>query len=274
MTRSRVILSLCLSLSVLGLSACARSGPPAPVDVRGVGSGQSYPGQQVSSNNASSNGGSEVVSGYTPPPGYGASSVSATPLGEVNDAYSQTAAQPAGQGAVVLPPPDSATGASAPTLSPTLGAGTTPASVYTPPTGASVSPSVADATLMGSGPFAWPLRGTILSEFGPQPGGQKNDGLNISAPLGTTVYAAKEGTVSYVGNELKGFGTMILLKHEGGMFTVYAHLSSASVTKGQTISKGQSIGAVGQTGQVTAPQLHFEVRRGSTPLDPRKYLSK
>lgn len=273
MTRSRVILSLCLSLSVLGLSACARSGPPAPVDVRGVGAGQSYPGQQVSSRSAGSSG-TEVVSGYTPPPGYGTSSVTATPLGEVNDAYSQTAAQPAGLGAVVLPPPDSATGASAPTLSPTLGAGTTPASVYTPPTGASVSPSVADATLMGSGPFAWPLRGTILSEFGPQPGGQKNDGLNISAPLGTTVYAAKEGTVSYVGNELKGFGTMILLKHEGGMFTVYAHLSSASVTKGQTVSKGQSIGAVGQTGQVTAPQLHFEVRRGSTPLDPRKYLSK
>ena len=120
--------------------------------------------------------------------------------------------------------------------------------------------------------FAWPLRGTIISRFGSIGKGRSNDGINIKAPLGTLVKAADAGKVVYVGNELKGFGNLILIQHNDGWITAYAHNSSFLVKKGQSVQKGTSIAKVGSSGGVNTPQLHFEVRAGKKPVNPLLYL--
>ena len=120
--------------------------------------------------------------------------------------------------------------------------------------------------------FAWPLRGTIISRFGSIGKGRSNDGINIRVPLGTLVKAADAGKVVYVGNELKGFGNLILIQHNDGWITAYAHNSSFLVKKGQNVQKGTSIAKVGSSGGVNTPQLHFEVRAGKKPVNPLLYL--
>ncbi|MBQ7304450.1 MAG: M23 family metallopeptidase [Alphaproteobacteria bacterium] len=120
--------------------------------------------------------------------------------------------------------------------------------------------------------FAWPVRGRIISGFGTIGKGRKNDGINIKAPLGTDVKAADKGVVAYAGNELKGFGNLILIKHPDGWITAYAHNQKLFVRKGQQVVKGEKIATVGQTGGVDSPQLHFEVRAGKKAVNPRKYL--
>ena len=119
----------------------------------------------------------------------------------------------------------------------------------------------------------WPVHGSIASGFGPKPGGLHNDGINIAAPEGTPVVAAQAGTVAYAGNELKGFGNLILIRHANGWVTAYAHLASMSVKKGDAVKAGQGIGAVGQTGTIDSPQLHFELRHGKDAVDPTGKLS-
>jgi murein DD-endopeptidase MepM/ murein hydrolase activator NlpD len=121
--------------------------------------------------------------------------------------------------------------------------------------------------------FAWPVDGKVVSKFGPKKGGLYNDGINIKAVSGAPVKAAEEGVVAYVGNELRGYGNLIIIKHDKGWITVYAHLLKSQVGKGQEIYKGQEIGAVGQSGNVTFPQLYFGLRKGREALDPEKYLS-
>jgi len=120
--------------------------------------------------------------------------------------------------------------------------------------------------------FLWPLHGDISTKYGPMPGGTQNDGINIKAAEGTPVLAADAGTVAYAGNELRGYGNLILIKHADGWMTAYAHNSKLLVTRGQKVQRGQVIARVGATGAVTEPQLHFEVRRGSRALDPTDYL--
>jgi murein DD-endopeptidase MepM/ murein hydrolase activator NlpD len=123
--------------------------------------------------------------------------------------------------------------------------------------------------------FQWPVRGRVLSEFGSYPGGEKNNGINIAAADREPIRAAADGTVSYAGNELRGYGNLVLIKHDGGYITAYAHADHFVVGKGQWVAKGQVIGYVGSTGDVRVPQLHFEVRRGNhgeTPVDPRQVL--
>lgn len=120
--------------------------------------------------------------------------------------------------------------------------------------------------------FLWPVQGDILSKYGPTAGGTQNDGINIKAAEGTPVVAADAGTVAYAGNELRGYGNLILIKHADGWMTAYAHNSKLLVTRGQKVQRGQVIARVGATGAVTEPQLHFEVRRGSRALDPMDYL--
>lgn len=120
--------------------------------------------------------------------------------------------------------------------------------------------------------FAWPVKGTIISRYGAIGKGRSNDGINIKAPLGTTVKAADSGKVAYAGNELKGFGNLILIQHDDGWITAYAHNSSFLVKKGQRVQKGTPIAKVGSTGGVNTPQLHFEVRSGKKPLNPLAYL--
>ena len=123
-----------------------------------------------------------------------------------------------------------------------------------------------------TGKFVWPVRGTIISGFGNLGRGRKNDGINIKAALGTSVVAADAGVVAYAGNELKGFGNLILIKHPDGWITAYAHNDKLLVSKGQKIKRGEKIATVGSSGGVTSPQLHFEVRAGKKAVNPRTYL--
>ena len=120
--------------------------------------------------------------------------------------------------------------------------------------------------------FAWPVKGSIISDYGPIDKGRNNDGINIKAPLGTPIKAADEGIVAYAGNELKGFGNLILIKHYDGWVTAYAHAESISVKKGQKVLKGTTIGKVGTSGGVSTPQLHFETRAGKKAYNPKAYL--
>ena len=118
----------------------------------------------------------------------------------------------------------------------------------------------------------WPVRGKVLSGFGPKSKGLHNDGINIAASRGSAVRAAESGVVAYAGNELRGFGNLLLIKHAGGWVTAYAHNETLLVKAGDKVSKGQSIARVGSTGNVTKPQLHFELRRGKRAIDPRRHL--
>ncbi len=119
-----------------------------------------------------------------------------------------------------------------------------------------------------AGRFAWPLKGTIIGRFGLQGGGRVNDGLNIAAPTDTPVMAAAPGTVVYAGNEIGVFGGLVLVDHGSGWVTAYGHLGSLNVSKGDRVAAGQTLGSVGETGYVTQPQLHFEIRKDRKPLDP------
>jgi murein DD-endopeptidase MepM/ murein hydrolase activator NlpD len=123
-----------------------------------------------------------------------------------------------------------------------------------------------------SGGFVWPVEGRVLSGFGGKAGGLHNDGLNIAAPRGAPIRAADNGVVAYAGKEIRGFGNLLLIKHDGGLITAYAHADSLLVKRGEVVTRGQVIGKVGKTGNVDSPQLHFEVRRGTEAVDPSSYL--
>lgn len=122
--------------------------------------------------------------------------------------------------------------------------------------------------------FRWPVKGRIISSFGMKPGGTRNDGINLAVPEGTEVRSVESGTVIYAGNELKGYGNLVLVRHEDGWVSAYAHNSSLEVRRGDTVRRGDVIAKAGSTGSVTQPQLHFELRRGNKPVDPINYLSK
>ena len=121
--------------------------------------------------------------------------------------------------------------------------------------------------------FRWPVRGRVIAGFGPKLNGVQNDGINLAVPEGTPVKAADDGVVAYAGNELKGYGNLVLIRHANGFVSAYAHASELLIKRGDDIKRGQVIAHAGQTGNVTSPQLHFEIRKGSTPVDPTKYLS-
>lgn len=122
--------------------------------------------------------------------------------------------------------------------------------------------------------FAWPVRGAIVANYGVGELGRRNDGINIAAPAGTPVRAAADGEVVYRGSELDGFGNLLLIKHSDGFVTAYAHNGSMIVKKGDVVRKGQVIAKVGQTGAVTTPQLHFEIRQKLKSVDPTALLEK
>lgn len=121
--------------------------------------------------------------------------------------------------------------------------------------------------------FRWPVHGRVIAGFGSKPNGTQNDGINIAVPEGTQIKAADDGVVAYSGNELKGYGNLVLIRHANGYVSAYANASELLVKRGDTIKRGQVIAHSGQTGNVTSPQLHFEIRKGSTPVDPTKYLA-
>ena len=120
--------------------------------------------------------------------------------------------------------------------------------------------------------FMWPVKGEIVSTFGNKANGLYNDGINISASKGTNFKATEDGVVAYVGNELRGYGTIILIKHSDNWISAYAHCGSVKVARGDRVQKGQTIGTVGQTGNVSSPQLYFSLRSGREAVDPIKYL--
>ena len=124
----------------------------------------------------------------------------------------------------------------------------------------------------GAPAFRWPVRGRVITGFGPKPNGQQSDGIDLAVPEGTAVRASEDGVVAYAGNELKGYGNLILVRHANGFVTAYAHASEILVKRNDEVRRGQIIAKSGQSGSVTAPQLHFEIRKGSAPVDPAQYL--
>ncbi|MBM3468332.1 MAG: M23 family metallopeptidase [Alphaproteobacteria bacterium] len=124
-----------------------------------------------------------------------------------------------------------------------------------------------------SSSYTWPAQGKVIRNFNPSGKGKnQNDGINISAPKGTKVVAVNNGVVAHAGNQLRGFGNVVLVKHDNGLMSVYAHLNEVFVQKGDVVSAGQELGTVGQTGNVKEPQLHIEMREGRKPVNPEKYL--
>lgn len=138
---------------------------------------------------------------------------------------------------------------------------------------AAKSPAPEPSSRSAAARFAWPLRGRVLSSYGAKPGGLHNDGINIAASTGAPVVAADAGTVAYAGNELRGFGNLLLLRHGGGWTTAYAHNNQLLVKRGDRVKRGDVIARAGATGRVGRPQLHFELRKGPDAVDPLRFLA-
>jgi murein DD-endopeptidase MepM/ murein hydrolase activator NlpD len=132
--------------------------------------------------------------------------------------------------------------------------------------------NIPQPTGRAGGFFQWPVNGKIISGFGATSGGLHNDGINIAAPRGTPVHAAENGVVVYAGNQLRGFGNLVLIRHADGWVTAYAHNDTLLVKKGQQVKRGDVIARVGSTGNVSQPQLHFELRKGTEAVDPKVML--
>lgn len=135
------------------------------------------------------------------------------------------------------------------------------------------APAVVPDLAANAPPFRWPVDGRILSGFGPKPGGRFNDGVNFKVAAGSPVRAAADGVVAYAGDAIPGFGNLLLVRHAGGWVTAYGHNEALLVSRGTTVKGGEVIARAGATGQVNEPQLHFEIRRGRTALDPQTLIT-
>jgi len=207
--------------------------PPRPSEVTGL----KRPEAAISSDHLAPPAGEPSVATATPRP-------STVP----------TAASPAAE----TPRPDIK-----PAAAPLQPAGTTELPAPTPP---------APSTETAGGDFLWPVKGRILAGYGSGRDGTHNDGINIAAPRGAAIDAADGGVVAYAGNELRGYGNLILVKHRNGWISAYAHCDLILVKRGDKVARGQTIARVGSTGNVAEPQLHFELRRGNHAVDPREFL--
>jgi len=257
-----------MALTAAMLAACARSAP-APVEFRPVFAAQTVTRQ-------------EVVPAAPRPEARSAQQASApaSPPAVESEPVSARAGSSAIQVSVLPKSAPAAAVASPPRVSPPPAA-----SGVTDPPLPKAKPGQQLAAVTTDGPvalvappprrqdrFAWPLNGRLISGFGPKPGGLRNDGINIAAAEGTPVRAAETGVVAYVGNELRGFGNLVLLRHDDGWMTAYAHVEQVQVGRGQIVQRGQVIAHVGRSGQIDRPQLHFEVRKGRSAVDPIRYL--
>jgi murein DD-endopeptidase MepM/ murein hydrolase activator NlpD len=153
------------------------------------------------------------------------------------------------------------------------GAAPTQSASLVTPTEATIAETAPKAAVDATPGFRWPVRGRIIAGFGPKPNGQQNDGIDVAVPENTPIKAAEDGEVAYAGNELKGYGNLVLVKHPNGYVTAYAHAKELLVKRGDKIKRGEVIAKSGQSGNVDAPQLHFEVRKGSAPVDPMQFLN-
>jgi len=184
---------------------------------------------------------------------------------------------PGGRHVAALTAPAPAPKVAAPrTMKPSETVGSLPsenARMVTPAPQAAESPTKTAEAAGGLPAFRWPVHGRINSRFGEKINGVSNDGINLAVPEGTPIKAADDGVVAYAGNELKGYGNLVLVRHSNGYVSAYANASELLVKKGETVKRGQVIAHAGQTGNVTSPQLHFEIRKGSTPVDPMQFLN-
>lgn len=137
-----------------------------------------------------------------------------------------------------------------------------------------VAAPAASSSSIDSVKLRWPASGKVISGFGGRPDGTHNDGINLSVPLGTDVHAAESGVIAYAGSELKGYGNLVLVRHDNGWVTAYAHNDELLVKRGDKVKRGQVIGKAGKTGTVDQPQVHFELRQGSKPVDPTPYMEQ
>lgn len=126
-----------------------------------------------------------------------------------------------------------------------------------------------EPAMSGSDKFRWPVSGRVITDFA----ASKGTGINIEASEGAAVQAAENGTVIYVGSGVEGYGNLVLIRHPNGFVSAYAHLKSMTVGKNDVVQRGQSIGSAGMTGSVSKPQVHFELRKGATPVDPVPLLA-
>jgi murein DD-endopeptidase MepM/ murein hydrolase activator NlpD len=126
---------------------------------------------------------------------------------------------------------------------------------------------------MSGNSFRWPVQGRIISEFGTKPDGGHNDGIDLAVPQGTSVKAAENGVGAYAGDELKPYGNLILIRHSNNWVSAYAHNEELMVKRGDKVRRGQVIAKAGKTGTASQPLVHFELRKGSRPIDPTKYMS-
>ena len=126
---------------------------------------------------------------------------------------------------------------------------------------------------MSGNSFRWPVKGRVIADFGARPDGGHNDGIDVAVPQGTSVKAAENGVVAYAGNELKGYGNLVLVRHANNWVSAYANNEEILIKRGDKVRRGQVIAKAGATGSVTQPQVHFELRKGSRPVDPTKYMS-
>jgi len=149
-----------------------------------------------------------------------------------------------------------------------------PVATSAPPAGKTVASAEADEPTSPGGHLPWPVRGRVLAGYGATKEGGQNAGINIAAARGAPVRAVESGTVAYAGNEIRGYGNLVLVKHPNGLISAYAHLDSITVKRGDTVKGGQVIAKVGDTGGVSQPQLHFELRRGKKAVDPREFLGQ
>ena len=136
----------------------------------------------------------------------------------------------------------------------------------------SISGPIPQPPARASTHFLWPVDGKVVSAYGPKADARQNNGINIAAKAGTPVHAAENGVVVYAGNELRGYGNLLLVRHADGWTSAYAHNGELLVGRGTVVKRGQQIARVGQTGSVTSPQAHFELRKGANAVDPVKYL--
>ncbi|HEX7564761.1 MAG TPA: LysM peptidoglycan-binding domain-containing M23 family metallopeptidase [Bradyrhizobium sp.] len=183
----------------------------------------------------------------------------------------QPVAVAAAQPAVASPPP--ATKMAAATTVPQQTAHLAQATTKLEDAPAAESPVKASEATGALPTFRWPVRGKVITAYGAKANGKANDGINLAVPEGTPVKAAEDGVVAYSGNELKGYGNLVLVRHSNGYVTAYAHASELLVKRGDTIKRGQVIAKSGQSGEVGSPQLHFEIRKGSSPVDPLQFLN-
>ena len=200
----------------------------------------------------------------TPAPSYPTPTPPATPA----PTYAPPPPRPASQ--YPFPTPSTPTPPAATRPTPAPPATRPPVSVPGPVIAPTPAPSDAQIAELGRGRFVWPVRGDTIANFGPKGTGQRNDGVNIRAAGGEPVRAAAAGDVVYAGDQVPGFGNLVLIKHADGWVTAYGHLTRSDVKMQQKVVQGQQIGTVGSTGGMTEPQLHFEVRYAPTPADRAK----